>query len=83
MINAGKNHFHEGHHNGCLFHLKQAWRRRLISHIGFLADEVAYAMREGILDLLMVIPPEKVEDIGIHFVRSLVEKNLDAIKIEM
>ena len=83
MINAGKIHFPEGHHNGCLFHLKQAWRRRLISHIGCLAEEVAYAMREGILDLLTVIRPGKVKDIGIPFVRSLVEKNLDAIKIEI
>ena len=35
------------------------------------------------MDLLAVIPPDEVNDIDIPFVRSLVEKNLDAINIEI
>ena len=69
-------------HVGCFFHLKQAWRRYLISKIGFLAEEIAYAMKAGVLDLLCIIPQDEIREIGIPFVRLLIEEDLSAAAIE-
>ena len=40
-------------------------------------------MRKGVLDLLTVIPQNEIMDIGIPFVRSLIEKKSDDRQIEM
>ena len=40
-------------------------------------------MRKGVLDLLTVIPQNEIVEIGIPFVRSLIEKKLDKRQIEM
>ncbi len=61
MINTGKDVFQDCFHVGCLFHLKQAWRRYLITKIGFLPEQIGYAMRSCVLDLLTVISPDKIE----------------------
>ena len=77
LMNAAKHHMPEGLHVGCLFHLKQAWRRYLITQLGFLAGEIALAMTIGVLDLLSVIPKDEVEEYGIPFVRSVIEATLN------
>ena len=74
LINAAKKQFSEADFIGCLFHWKQAIQRYLISKLGFLRAEIAYAMRRGVLDLLTIIPMDEVEKIGIPFVRSMIEK---------
>ena len=71
----------ESFHIGCLFHLKQAWRRHLITKLGFLAEEVALAMKVGVLDLLCIIPPNEIREFGIPFVRLIVEEDLSAAAI--
>ena len=77
LINAAKTQFPEGFHVGCLFHLKQAWRRHLIVKLGFLAAQIKLAMEVGTLDLLCIIPQDEVEEFGIPYVRSVIEEDLD------
>ena len=73
IINSCELQFPEGFHAGCLFHLKQAWRRYLITKLGFLPDQIKYAMSVCMLDLLTILPQDEVEKYGLPFVRSLIE----------
>ncbi len=65
-------------HIGCFFHLKQAWRKRLIEKCHLSKEHVTNAMQIGMLDLLCVLPHEQVEEYGIPYLRSILEK--DALK---
>jgi hypothetical protein len=49
---------------GCLFHLKQAWRKKLVS-LGFDQPLVAKLMKAGQLDLLCYIDPNEIITKGI------------------
>eukprot|EP00956_Cyclotella_meneghiniana_P007262 scaffold9913_cov36-Cyclotella_meneghiniana.AAC.1 len=48
---------------GCLFHWKQAIRRKIIK-LGVPDDEVHFAMRRGVIDLLTIVPKDEVHPIG-------------------
>ena len=74
LTNVAEKQFPEADVIGCLFHWKQAIRRYLISKLGVLKEEIGYAMKQGVLDLLTIIPMDEVENTGIPFVRSLIEK---------
>jgi hypothetical protein len=64
-----------GTHIGCFFHLKQAWRKRLIEKCHLSKEHVTNAMQIGMLDLLCVLPHEQVEEYGIPYLRSILEKD--------
>jgi hypothetical protein len=64
-------------HVGCLFHLKQAWRKYLIEKCKFSSDEIKEAMTIGCLDMLCVIPRVEIEKYGIPFLWSILEKYVD------
>ena len=82
IINSCQHQFAPGFHVGCFFHLKQAWRRQLISKLGFLKEQLRVPMSSGVLDLLTVLPQDEVESIGIPYVRSVIEENADAATIQ-
>lgn len=73
---AGK-HFPDAVIVGCDFHWKQALRRKLKA-MGFPDEEIEIAMRFGMLDLLISLPPEELERKGLPFVRNLVVSTIDA-----
>ena len=54
---------------GCLFHWKQANRRRLIA-LKFAENVIGRLMRPGILGILTVIPPTEICSIGFEFIRA-------------
>jgi hypothetical protein len=81
IMNSCKIYFPEGFHIGCLFHLKQAWRRHLIKKLAFLAEEITLAMKIGVLDLLCIIPQDEIREFGIPYVRSIIEKYLSRADI--
>ncbi|POM68119.1 LOW QUALITY PROTEIN: Hypothetical protein PHPALM_15762 [Phytophthora palmivora] len=58
LIFAVREHFLESRIVGCLFHLKQAWRRKMKS-LRLPNIEVSNAMQKGVLDMLTVVDPEK------------------------
>ena len=60
-------------HIGCLFHLKQAWRKYLIQKVEMNGSSVKLAMETCVLDLLTIIPREEVREYGIPYCRSVLE----------
>ena len=58
--------------NGCLFHFKQAIRRKM-ENLELHADIIEYTLDDNSLDMLCIIPIDEILTKGIHFVRS----NLD------
>ena len=42
----------------------------------FLKEEIHYATRIGMLDLLCIIPPDDVKTFGIPYVQSIIEQGL-------
>ena len=77
IINSELQKFPEGFRIGCLFHLKQAWRRYLISKLGFVSGKIVFLMSVGVLGMLCIIPKDEVEEYGIPYVRSIIEEDLD------
>ena len=58
---------------GCLFHWKQAVRRRLIA-IGFSKDTVTFMIGEnGVMNLLTTVDPAEIRE-GIRYCRSKVDE---------
>ena len=71
-----------GKHVGCLFHLKQAWRKYLIEQCKFSPHEIEAAMATGGLDTLTIIPRDEISLYGIPFLRSVLEKGADSAAAE-
>ena len=61
--------------NGCLFHWKQALRRKMMS-LFICREQIKKAMQTGVMDLLTTIRKEELESKGIFYVRSLIEDGL-------
>lgn len=59
--------------NGCLFHWKQAIRKR-IKQLRIGDVEASIAMERGSVDMLTVIPVDQVETRGIPFVKRYVQR---------
>jgi hypothetical protein len=59
-----------GTHHSCFFHLKQAWQRYLIKKCNMDSEAVTAAMKTGILDLLCVLPHDKVKTYRIPYLRA-------------
>ncbi len=53
-------HFPDAKLMGCLFHFKQAARRKMVD-LGILDSEIKFAMAHGTYDLLTVIPIDQLE----------------------
>ena len=63
--------FPEAHLVGCLFHFKQAARRKMID-LGIPDHEVQIAMRFGVYDLLAVLPKDELDKKGIPFIQTVI-----------
>ena len=56
---------------GCLFHRKQAIRRKCIK-LGMPENEVGFAMRKGVLYLLTIISKDEIHPMGTTFVAGMI-----------
>ena len=63
--------FPEAHLVGCLFHSKQAARRKMID-LSIPDHEVQIAMRFGVYDLLTVLPKDELDKKGIPFIQTMI-----------
>ncbi|GMF43887.1 unnamed protein product [Phytophthora fragariaefolia] len=73
LISAVGEHYPTARIIGCLFHLKQAWRRKLKEY-RFSDAETSIAMERGSLAMFTVIDPVKVELQGIAWVKANIRK---------
>ena len=63
--------------NTCLFHLKQAFRRKCVK-MGIPEWQIRIAMERGMVDLLCVLPPDELKDKGIPFIMDLLFNRIEA-----
>ena len=70
IVNLVKQTYPKAKNIGCLFHWKQAIRRKLLA-MGFDPTLVSSFMKPGRLDLLTGIPVQEIEVLGIPYLRSL------------
>ena len=73
-------HFPDARLIGCLFHFKQAGRKKM-KELGIDKDQIEFAMRVGVYDLLTVIPKDEMKK-GVHYVRTLIADHLFEMKCE-
>ena len=73
-------HFPETKLIGCLFHFKQAIRRKLIE-LNVPKQELEFAMRRGVIDLITVIPIEDLEQ-GVYYIRNMIMDYIHTLYIE-
>lgn len=79
-----KLYFPEAYLIGYLFHFKQALRKKM-ADLGINEDQIKFAMRKEMLDLLTVLPKEDPEK-GLHYIRcniaAFVEENASVMDFE-
>ncbi|POM64766.1 Hypothetical protein PHPALM_19680 [Phytophthora palmivora] len=76
MIKAVKNQFPESRIVGCLFHFKQAIRRKMLK-LKIPTDEVDLAMRPGCINKLTVIRRCEISNRGIRDVRAIIKRDCE------
>lgn len=57
---------------GCLFHWKQAIRRKL-TNLRIPKEEIVFAMNPGVLDILTIIPEDEILSIGIPYTQYILK----------
>jgi hypothetical protein len=60
---------------GCLFHFKQAGRRKM-GKLGIDTIEMTIAMARGVYDLLTILPKDELEERGIPFVQTMIMEKI-------
>ena len=60
---------------GCLFHFKQAARRKMM-RFDIATEEIMMAVTHGMYDLLMILPKDELETRGIPFVQTQITKKI-------
>jgi len=77
MIRSIRDHFPATQTIGCLFHFKQACRRKMKKYT-ISEQECSIAMAFGVLDMLTVIPQAKVKKQGIAWVKRKIASKCSA-----
>ena len=77
-----KNQFKSSKINGCLFHWKQACRRKM-KDLHIPDDQIKIAMTKNVMDILAVVPPDELKSKGIPFVHSLILEKIKSAGIKM
>ena len=72
MINACNDQYKDTEKDGCKFHSKQAWERKM-KEIGIPQDEIDMAMQHNCLDILTIIPKDEIKSKGIPYVKNAIE----------
>ena len=61
--------------NGCLFHWKQAIRRKMLK-LHIKEEQVSMAMEKNVMDILTIIPRNEVRTTGIAYVMSILDPEI-------
>ncbi|KAK1929376.1 hypothetical protein P3T76_015128 [Phytophthora citrophthora] len=73
--NAARDQFPESTTVGCLFHFKQAVKRRW-QKLYIPTEEISVAMRRHVLDILTVLPHDQIDPQGIKHIVALIKEAL-------
>ncbi|EGZ18329.1 hypothetical protein PHYSODRAFT_332150 [Phytophthora sojae] len=73
LVNAVLEQFPTANLVGCLFHWKQALRRKMLE-LRLPEDQIKDALSPGRLDTLTVIPEDQIAEKGVRYVRSIVDE---------
>ncbi|ETP53784.1 hypothetical protein F442_01334 [Phytophthora nicotianae P10297] len=77
IIFAIREHFPKTKIIGCLFHFKQACRRKMKAY-WLPDDEAEIAMAFGVLDMLTVVNPDKISVRGVAWVKAKIKQRCEA-----
>ena len=72
LITSAREHFPHSKIIGCLFHLKQAWLRKM-KNLAIPSLQRKRALSVGMVDLLSIIPIDEIETFGIPYLQSLLD----------
>jgi hypothetical protein len=81
LIRVIKDHFPSVSPVGCLFHFKQACRRKMKGY-SIPDKECKIAMSHGVLDMLPVIKQEKVKKQGLRWVKTKIAEECTKAQIQ-
>lgn len=73
-------HFPNAKLIGCLFHFKQAAMKKM-KEMAIEMDQISFAMKTGVYDLLTVIPVEDLQK-GIAYVRTKIADHIMALDLD-
>ncbi|EGZ15575.1 hypothetical protein PHYSODRAFT_508016 [Phytophthora sojae] len=76
LIDSVQGQFPDARVVGCLFHWKQALRRRLVG-LSMSRVEIGVAMEIGVLDMLTVVPPGQVDPYGIDYAKRTIRQRCE------
>lgn len=80
LINAISTQFPNAEVIGCMFHFKQALQKRL-KKLRIPKAEIAIAMTKGVVDMLTVIDPERIESHGITWVKREIKARCTSVDL--
>jgi hypothetical protein len=73
----------KGTHVGCLFHLKKAWCDNLVMKCNMsFAKSLGPAMERGALDILCILPRDKIVPFGIPYLGWTLEMGINEWEIK-
>ncbi|KAE8976066.1 hypothetical protein PR002_g25416 [Phytophthora rubi] len=76
LINAVGDQFPDSTLVSCLFHFKQAVRRRM-QKLHIPTDEISVAMGRGVLDVLTILPHDQIDPQGILHVTGRIKATIE------
>lgn len=72
ISNAAKHQFPDADQNGCFFHWKDG-NGRYMKGCKIEKEQISYAMKPGVLDILTIIPKNEIPKKGIAYVKFLID----------
>lgn len=79
FFTVARDHFPGAELIGCKFHFKQAILKKLKEGTNIKSSQWLFAMKKGVIDLLMVIPKAQLEQ-GIEFVRKMIIDHISQLE---
>ena len=79
LHNAVVRKFRDTMLNGCLFHWKQANRRKMVD-LKMETKQIKLAMTRNVLDILTIIPRDEILSKGIPYVRDIIDAEVKTKK---
>ena len=77
LIKGVEDQFQDARIVGCLFHWKQAIRRKMVK-LGIETEHIGRAMSKNVLDILTIIPVAEIVPKGIPYCKDVLQNEIEA-----